>query len=270
MAQDNCITFLEKIGQMKKYKRFFAFGCSFTNYIWPTWANIIAHDLQIPSQNWGFAGLGNVGIHHRMTQADIINSFNPDDLIITTWSSWHREDRYKGDWIGVGNVFNAEKHYDKKFLKKHWHENNDIIKNSNAIIVSNKLFNINYQNSLTEHDSTTYDANPLFEFYKKHLPVLTEFPRIKYTERWGGVQLPDNHPDIYEHMIYVRDHIYPTIGLTMKSSTVNYYKDMFENTKHKLSVAHIDLTNRQHVRKFFDEEFNNLLNNRGDIYTQAI
>ena len=35
------------------YNRLFTFGCSYTRYNWPTWADIIADDLQIPFQNWG-------------------------------------------------------------------------------------------------------------------------------------------------------------------------------------------------------------------------
>ena len=78
---------------MKKYNRFFAFGCSYTDYYWPTWANIIARDTGLPSQNWGYSGVGNIYIHHKMVEAKIKQSINDDDLVIVNWSSWHREDR---------------------------------------------------------------------------------------------------------------------------------------------------------------------------------
>ena len=42
----------------KKYKRFFAFGCSFTNYYWPTWADIIGQDSNF-YENWAQPGAGN-------------------------------------------------------------------------------------------------------------------------------------------------------------------------------------------------------------------
>ena len=65
-----------------KYNRFFAFGCSYTHYLWPTWANIIARDTGLPFQNWGKSGAGNVYIHHKMVEAKIKESINDDDLII--------------------------------------------------------------------------------------------------------------------------------------------------------------------------------------------
>jgi hypothetical protein len=49
-----------------KFKRAFLFGCSYTEYKWPTWANILKKDLDIPVYNWGLSGLGNVGLHCRM------------------------------------------------------------------------------------------------------------------------------------------------------------------------------------------------------------
>ena len=77
-----------------EYKRAFCFGCSFTNYEWPTWVDILRKDLDIQVQNWGLQGLGNVGILSKMIQCDIINKFTNEDLVIVLWSSWTREDRY--------------------------------------------------------------------------------------------------------------------------------------------------------------------------------
>ena len=42
-----------------KYKRVFAFGCSFTNYIYPTWADLIMHEMpSAECYNFGKAGGG--------------------------------------------------------------------------------------------------------------------------------------------------------------------------------------------------------------------
>lgn len=38
--------------------RLFAFGCSFTHYKWPTWADIVARDFKV-YENWGRGGAGN-------------------------------------------------------------------------------------------------------------------------------------------------------------------------------------------------------------------
>jgi hypothetical protein len=86
----------------KKYKRFFAFGCSLTNYVWPTWADIIGQDIPI-YENWAHPAAGNHYIFNSVMEADAVHNFTQDDLIIIMWSNMLREDRYvKGQWIHDG------------------------------------------------------------------------------------------------------------------------------------------------------------------------
>jgi hypothetical protein len=67
------------------------------------------------------SGLGNVGIHARLLECDLKNSFTKDDIILTVWSSWTREDRYdvatcrfgRPTWTASGDVFRM---YDKNFI----------------------------------------------------------------------------------------------------------------------------------------------------------
>ena len=40
-------------------KRLITFGCSFTDYSWPTWADIIALDREVEYENWAIGGGGN-------------------------------------------------------------------------------------------------------------------------------------------------------------------------------------------------------------------
>ena len=89
-------------------KRFFTFGCSFTNYLdWPTWANIVASELQLPFWNYGLGGAGNQYIFNMLMQADAMHRFTSDDVIMICWSSTTREDRYiNGEWQCYGNIFN--------------------------------------------------------------------------------------------------------------------------------------------------------------------
>jgi hypothetical protein len=62
-----------------KYKRVFAFGCSFTGYKYPTWANIMGkHISQAEFYNFGRSGGGNVFI---ATQGDL--KFADKDYLMT-------------------------------------------------------------------------------------------------------------------------------------------------------------------------------------------
>lgn len=101
----------------KKYKRFFAFGCSFTNYKWLTWADIIGHDIEV-YENWAAQGAGNHFIFNSVIEADARHNFTKDDLVIIFWSTKEREDRYHNNaWLNDTNV-SQEKTYGKAWAKK--------------------------------------------------------------------------------------------------------------------------------------------------------
>lgn len=72
--------------------RVFTFGCSFTKYVWPTWANILSVSPNIDLQNWGSIGQGNDFIHKRVIECNAINKFTPDDTVIILWSEHLRFD----------------------------------------------------------------------------------------------------------------------------------------------------------------------------------
>ena len=69
----------------KKYKRLFTFGCSFTSYLWPTWADILGLEFT-SANNWGHSGLGNRAIAERVAEAHAHFNFTKDDVIIVQWT----------------------------------------------------------------------------------------------------------------------------------------------------------------------------------------
>ena len=101
----------------QKYKRFFAFGCSFTHYLWPTWADIIGQNIPY-YENWGMGGAGNQFIFNSIIECNRRNRFNEDDLVIVMWTSCSREDRYVDNGWLVAATENREKLYGKDWVKK--------------------------------------------------------------------------------------------------------------------------------------------------------
>lgn len=92
-------------------RRLFAFGCSFTAYEWPTWADILSRQFDY-FENWGRAGAGNQFICNSVAEADARHNFNHNDTIIIMWSSMMREDRYRSDgWLTPGNFLGAGKEF---------------------------------------------------------------------------------------------------------------------------------------------------------------
>jgi hypothetical protein len=105
----------------KEPKRIFTFGCSFTKYLWGTWANILGAEFpQAKFYNLGRPSAGNQYIHNVIMQVDNIYNFCSSDLVIVQWSNVYREDRYFEDaWRNSGNIF-FENYYPKKFVEDYF------------------------------------------------------------------------------------------------------------------------------------------------------
>jgi hypothetical protein len=112
-------------------KRVFTFGCSYTCYAWPTWANLLELEFD-EVHNWGLSGIGNQAIAERVSEANAKFQFTKDDIIIVQWSShlrndwWHQDsmpERVNG-WKTYGSIFNYhnEKLYDKKWISTFFYE----------------------------------------------------------------------------------------------------------------------------------------------------
>lgn len=102
------------ITDLTKYKRIFAFGCSFTAYIYPAWADIIYKSMNPEAKfyNFGKSGGGNVFIANRITEANRKFKFTENDLVVVMWSTNARIDLYKtheggnnGQWKTPGNIY---------------------------------------------------------------------------------------------------------------------------------------------------------------------
>lgn len=218
------------------YKRIFTFGCSYTYYSWPTWADIIIKEFEeqgIPGYNFGIHGLGNVGIYHVMLQAHIKYKFTEDDLILVLWTTYNREDRLKdGVWRAGGGVFNND-YYDGKFVRKYWDLSNDLVKNYSAIISANLLipklknmaagtFEFTGRNA-NDSLSTTYSEmeEKIIKFYKDSLPPVLNI------EFEGNIykQFNDGHPDILDHL-RVAKKIASINNFSISKKTKVYYNEL--------------------------------------------
>lgn len=217
---------------MQSFDRIFCFGCSFTEYQWPTWATILQKDLDIPVYNWGLCGVGNRAILSKMIQCDIKHKFTERDLIMVVWTSWTREDRYiTGHWRNGGNILNNE-FYDRNFISKYWDWENDIINNATSIISANKSFNIFLNGSIVkvsdpkdiyipnkddERKIELQNQRRMIDFYVNHLPKMVYFDMNNNS--YYNKTTTDGHPDIMLHKDFVMENIYKPLGITMKEST---------------------------------------------------
>ena len=199
--------------------RFFAFGCSFTSYAWPTWADILGRNY-VEYFNYGQYGCGNHYIFNALMEADQYHKITKDDLVIIQWSCSSREDRYKnGEWITPGGVAN---YYTSKELNKFFDFRGFVIRDS-AMIKAAKLFldNIGCEYYFTAMvpfvennmyaDIFATETTDVAEVYKDILSVI----KPSYSEILGeyghrrpkllhGIQVDDSHPLPSEHYEYIK------------------------------------------------------------------
>ena len=83
------------------HKRLFTFGCSFTRYKWPTWADALAPQF---NQHYNFAqgGAGNSFILWSIAEAHARHDITNHDTVVVMWSSRDRQDHYDNGWQTVG------------------------------------------------------------------------------------------------------------------------------------------------------------------------
>jgi len=98
----------------KMKSRLFTFGCSFTKYEWPTWADILSLDYEV-FENWAQVGAGNHFILYSLTEAVARQHIGPDDTVAVMFTGVAREDRYiDGAWHTPGNVYGHLEFKDKE------------------------------------------------------------------------------------------------------------------------------------------------------------
>jgi len=137
-------------------KRLFAFGCSFTQYTWPTWADFLGSEFN-QFENWGYPGIGNRAISERVAQCHAINKFTSDDIIIVQWSSYLRNDyhtgrrrlnymkkdplAWQGGWKTGGSMFNYinQPVYDQKWIAQFFDGQSFFMHTLNNIVATQGL-----------------------------------------------------------------------------------------------------------------------------------
>lgn len=240
-------------------RRFFAFGCSVTEFTWPTWADVIGHCLH--SQGWeyynfGNSGSGNQGIFYSMLAADKKYKFTDDDLIMVMWSSWNREDRFlleyhwdpglRGQWTKEGNILTAagQGRFSADWIEKYWSLENDIVTNVASIEASRKMFNIAFDDTIPiweAPDDTPLetDENPtieqqIFNKYLQYNDVDNWQPFFNMHESYTKVDKFllefDGHPTPNLALEYVKTIIQPQIpDLELHNEGTREWLNDFEN-----------------------------------------
>lgn len=211
----------------KRYKRFFAFGCSMTAYGWPTWADIIGKEFS-EYKNCAQSGGGNLFISCQVAESNARYKFNKDDLVMIMWSSVAREDRYvDGTWLTPGNIY-TQGVYDKKFVKTFADEFGYLLRDINLITLTKSLLELSgtnyYMLNMSPFDVQFSDPSnkgrmdKVKEYYKETFDsILPDILTLECKGRWPqhpiskeGGQSADYHPSPKQHFGYLNK-LFPNI-----------------------------------------------------------
>jgi hypothetical protein len=236
--------------ELSKYKRFFAFGCSFTDYYWPTWADIVGHHFSGNYFNHGNSGCANGHILRTFVEMNQRYNFNKDDLIMIAWTDYLRDEGWRPDTglQGCGSIlhnfqytkYNWNEHFSKlnvnEFLKR------DLIYMRTAILLSEKfesnlfMFSIN-DISNAEMDEYGVTASPeilaLFpEVVEKLLYSFQETVQWKDHKGIPAISGHDNHPSPGMHLTHLLK-VFPNLKLNQNAvDFANDYEKLVRSRVH--------------------------------------
>lgn len=217
---------------LKKYKRFFAFGCSMTSYRWPTWADILAKEIP-ESYNFGKSGGGNLYISTMLAEAHNHYKFNAEDLVMIMWTSVCREDRYINKyWETPGNIF-TQGFYDDAFVEKYADPRGYLIRDMAIISNAKHMLDslpcdyhmLNMAPFVTLQlrggESNADDFDDVLELYKDVLKYIKpDIMNLEYKGQWPqhpisdpGNQKFDYHPSTAGHARYLQK-VFPRLTFT--------------------------------------------------------
>jgi hypothetical protein len=178
--------------------RLFAFGCSFTKYYWPTWADILGRDYAF--ENWGCPGAGNQYIFNALIECHLRNKLTKDDTVCIMWSNVSREDRYVNNaWLTPGNIYNQTM-YDADFIEKFADTRGYYLRDLALIYATDQLLKsigckyhymsmVDIKNPLSDgHQPAGDSSEEIADFIEYYQPVLSKFKpsvhRVIFNLEW--------------------------------------------------------------------------------------
>lgn len=237
-----------------QYNRLFTFGCSTTNYGWPTWADILS--TEIPKfYNYGKSGAGNLFISNSVVEANIKHKFDENDLVMIMWSSVSREDRYKNGWITVGNVY-TQNTIDMDFVNEWANLRGYLIRDlalveltkqylKNLPCDSDMLAMCKFHHQIFVHDQKLNENRDVLEYYKETIASVKPdifdqvykgvWPTNPIKGRKGSGQTVDRHPTPIGYYKYL-ELLYPDLVTKAMKMYAEKYDELVKN------VSHIDET----------------------------
>lgn len=254
-------------------KRLFTFGCSFTQFNWPSWADLLGmDDFVFYSANWGCAGLGNRAIAERVAECNVRAKFTKDDVVIVQWSSHFRHDWMHTRmpiedvslWRTKGSIFSPPNQYvfDEKWIRTFWDEKAYYIHTLNSIALVQGLLDASgckwYMTSLNDLSKigNSVDQQSMYgDFHNPERQLFSvwdvEHSMMDYkTSLWDErqdhwlmpmIDFKNNHPDLDWYFPITKDrtnNLYEPVDGKFKEAhlTIDQHVLFLNTIKEKLGI----------------------------------
>lgn len=245
--------------------RLFTFGCSFTRYYWPTWADMLGREYT-EFENWGNGGLGNRAILERLTECVVNNKITANDTIIVQWSDLHRFDMHKPKpelpegWAQGGNML-AAPDFENCWISSVWNEQSYVMHTLNFIKLAITLLeSLPCKWYMTSLYDITADLKRYPRAFKNYLPMFShknflqpmhsffsqyDFPKKTLVDIKDKKQI-DEHPSPIAHYAWLAEVLAPLLDKSpgeewaITANTVlfdhcKYYSKLHDDFQKKMS-----------------------------------
>lgn len=212
------------------YNTIYTFGCSFTQYKWPTWADYLhAGGLAEYYENWGLPGGSNDFIFHSITEC--IDKITANDIVCIMWSQPHRISDYNDTqgWDMPGNAYL----YQPKERVKYLHDDKIALENQSFFKSTAKLLEaIGCEFYFTSMERIDIKYEGIFDTKKYFKPSMAEF--LGYTganeTTWRETMPGDRHPSPREHAKFAKT-MYPIDEIAVDELCTDAETYIFEDSQ---------------------------------------
>ena len=204
--------------------RLFTFGCSFTKYHWPTWADILGKEFE-EHYNLGKLGGGNLFIACSVAEAAAKYNISSNDTVMVMWTNAIREDRYINNfWMTPGNIF-TNPVYPEEFIKKFITIRGCYVRDLAQIYLTDNLLqnigckyefmsmvDITNSDQYSNRDDSA-EIQDILDLYKSSIDKFKpSVHKVLFNYDWdskpsniiGDIPRRDKHPLPLEHLEYIR------------------------------------------------------------------
>ena len=241
-------------------RRVFCWGCSYTSYLWPTWADWLAVDNpSVKVFNMGKPGIGNQSIHIMKSAHKKFYGEKEDDLHLCLWTSFDRMDHYALDhgWFPAsGSLVQYE--FLPEIIDVLWSENSSMIMNTHYMLTSGMDFNALAMQS---------DLN---DKYNKNIKCFVQWQK-SYPNNWHeDIKDIDGHPGPETQWLWYETHIKGKFGLTEDAADItvaeecqseltalihNHFPFGVEKVKEELSYVQNDFYKHMGIKSLSESEW---------------